>query len=332
MNMKKMTFREAIREAMSEEMRLDESIIFMGEDIGVYGGSFGVSEGMEEEFGSERILSTPISESTIVGAAAGAAMTGLRPICEMMFMDFICFGMDSLVNQAAKAHYMSGGKVNVPMVVRLPGGSGTGAAAQHSQSLEAWFCNVPGLKVVAPATPAQAKGLLKASIRDNNPVCFVENKLLYSTTGMVPVSDQYVIELEKSFVEREGDDVTIVTWGRMLLNAMEAADMLDKQGVHVEIVNPMTLYPMDMAPIEASVKKTGRLIIVHEAPKTGGVGGEVAARIAGGECFDYLDAPIVRLAGLDVPIPCNRRLEAAVVPQTKDIIESVYKVLGRNMG
>lgn len=328
MEMKEITYREAIREAMCEEMRRDNQVIFMGEDIGVYGGSFGVSQGMEDEFGKERILSTPISESVMVGAAAGAAMTGMRPICEMPFMDFIAFGMDSLVNQAAKARYMFGGNVSVPMVVRLPGGSGTGAAAQHSQSLEAWFCHVPGLKVVVPSTPAQAKGLLKAAIRDNNPVCFIENKLLYPVKGMVPESDHYVIELEKSFVEREGSDLTIVTWGTMLMKAMEAADRLMSAGIHAEIVNPMTLYPMDMETIEGSVKKTGKLLIVHEAPKTGGVGGEIAARIAEGPCFDYLDAPIIRLAGVDAPVPCNKKLEAALVPQTEDIVRAAQRLMG----
>ncbi len=326
MEIKEMTYREAVRLAMTEEMRRDSDVIFLGEDIGVYGGGFGVSAGMIDEFGEERVMDTPISESVIVGAAAGAAATGLRPICEMMFMDFISFGMDSLVNQAAKLRYMFGGEVSVPMVVRLPSGSGTGAAAQHCQSLEAWLCHVPGLKVVTASTPAQAKGLLKAAIRDNNPVCFIEHKLLYKMKGAVPLSDDYIIPLEKSYVEREGQDVTIVAWGTLLIKAMEAAEKLAEEGIEVEIVNPMTLYPMDMEPIEASVKKTGRLIIAHEAARTGGVGAEIAAKIAEGECFDYLDAPIIRLGGLDVPIPYNRHLEAAVVPQVEDIIDAVYQM------
>ena len=326
MQVKEMTYREAVRLAMTEEMRRDENVIFLGEDIGVYGGGFGVSVGMIDEFGEERVRDTPISESVIVGTAAGAAATGLRPVCEMMFMDFIAFGMDSLVNQAAKLRYMFGGEARVPMVVRLPSGSGTGAAAQHCQSLEAWLCNVPGLKVVTPSTPAQAKGLLKAAIRDDNPVCFIEHKLLYKMKGDVPVSEDYLIPLEKSYVEREGRDVTIVAWGTMLIKAMEAAEQLAAEGIEAEIVNPMTLYPMDMGPIETSVKKTGRLVIAHEAARTGGVGAEIAAKIAEGECFDYLDAPIVRLGGLDVPIPYNRHLEAAVVPQTEDIVEAVYQM------
>lgn len=326
MEIKEMTYREAVRLAMTEEMRRDSDVIFLGEDIGVYGGGFGVSAGMIDEFGEERVMDTPISESVIVGAAAGAAATGLRPICEMMFMDFISFGMDSLVNQAAKLRYMFGGEVSVPMVVRLPSGSGTGAAAQHCQSLEAWLCHVPGLKVVTASTPAQAKGLLKAAIRDNNTVCFIEHKLLYKMKGAVPLSDDYIIPLEKSYVEREGQDVTIVAWGTLLIKAMEAAEKLAEEGIEVEIVNPMTLYPMDMEPIEASVKKTGRLIIAHEAARTGGVGAEIAAKISEGECFDYLDAPIIRLGGLDVPIPYNRHLEAAVVPQVEDIIDAVYQM------
>lgn len=328
MEMQEMTYREAIRLAMSEEMRKDKNIIFLGEDIGVYGGGFGVSVGMIEEFGEERVLDTPISESVIVGAAAGAAVTGLRPICEMMFMDFISFGMDSLVNQAAKLRYMFGGAAQVPMVVRLPSGSGTGAAAQHCQSLEAWLCHVPGLKVVTPSTPAQAKGLLKAAIRDNNPVCFIEHKLLYKDKGMVPVGDDYVLSIGQSIVEREGTDATIVAWGTLLTKALEAAKKLSEEGIEVEIVNPMTLYPLDMEPIKESVKKTGCLIIAHEAAKTGGVGAEIAASIAESDCFDYMDAPIIRLGGLDVPIPYNRNLEAAVVPQIEDILDAVYQAVG----
>lgn len=328
MEMQEMTYREAIRLAMSEEMRKDKNIIFLGEDIGVYGGGFGVSVGMIEEFGEERVLDTPISESVIVGAAAGAAVTGLRPICEMMFMDFISFGMDSLVNQAAKLRYMFGGAAQVPMVVRLPSGSGTGAAAQHCQSLEAWLCHVPGLKVVTPSTPAQAKGLLKAAIRDNNPICFIEHKLLYKDKGMVPVGDDYVLSIGQSIVEREGTDATIVAWGTLLIKALEAAKKLSEEGIEVEIVNPMTLYPLDMEPIKESVKKTGRLIIAHEAAKTGGVGAEIAASIAESDCFDYMDAPIIRLGGLDVPIPYNRNLEAAVVPQIEDILDAVYQAVG----
>lgn len=325
--MKKMTYREAIRLGMTEEMRRDENVIFLGEDIGVYGGAFGVSIGMIEEFGEERILDTPITEAAIVGTAVGAAATGLRPICEIMFMDFLTFSMDALVNQGAKMRYMFGGQTQVPMVLRLPAGSGTGAAAQHCQSLEAWLCHVPGLKVVTPSTPAQAKGLMKAAIRDNNLVCFIEHKLLYKTEGDVPLDEEFIIEIGKTFLERPGKDVTIITYGTLIPKAMEAATFLAEEGIEVEILNPVTLYPMDMKPIVASVMKTGRVIVAHEAAKTGGVGGEIVARIAESEAFDYLNAPIIRLGGLDVPIPYNRELEAAVVPQKNDFVRAVYRLL-----
>lgn len=328
-NMKKMTYREALRLAMTEEMHRDENVIFMGEDIGVYGGTFGVSVDMVKEFGERRILDTPISEGAIVSTAVGAAMTGLRPICEIMFMDFVTLAMDALVNQGAKMRYMFGGQAQVPMVLRLPAGSGTGAAAQHCQSLEAWLCHVPGLKVVTPSTPEQAKGLMKAAIRDNNPVCFIEHKLLYNELGLVPLNRDFTISLGKTIVEREGCDVTIVTYGTMLKKALEAADFLSEEGLTVEILNPLTLYPMEMAPIIESVIKTGRLIVAHEASKTGGLGGEIAARIAESEAFDYLDAPIIRLGGLDVPIPYNQELEAAVVPQKSDFVQAVYKLMNR---
>lgn len=329
MEMKEMTYKDAIRLGMSEEMRRDENVIFFGEDVGLYGGAFGVSVGMLEEFGEERVRDTPISEAVIVGAAAGSAATGLRPITEMMFMDFITIGMDALVNQAAKMRYMFGGKAKVPMVLRLPSGSGTGAAAQHTQSLEAWLCHVPGLKVVTPSTPAEAKGLIKAAIRDDNPVCFVEHKLLYKIKGEVPVDEDYIVPLGKSYVKREGRDVTIVSWGTTLQKVLDAAAEVEKEGISVEVIDPVTLYPMDIDTIIESVKKTGRAIVVHEACKTGGLGGEIAARIAESEAFDYLDAPVMRLGGLDVPTPYNRNLEAAVVPKKDEIKEAIYKVMNR---
>lgn len=327
--MKEMTYKDAIRLGMSEEMRRDENVIFFGEDVGLYGGAFGVSVGMLEEFGEERVRDTPISEAVIVGAAAGAAATGLRPITEMMFMDFITIGMDALVNQAAKMRYMFGGKAKVPMVLRLPSGSGTGAAAQHTQSLEAWLCHVPGLKVVTPSTPAEAKGLMKAAIRDDNPICFVEHKLLYKIKGEVPVDEDYIVPIGKSHVKREGSDVTIISWGTTLQKVLDVAQEVEKEGISVEVVDPITLYPMDIDTIVESVKKTGRAIVVHEACKTGGVGGEIAARIAESEAFDYLDAPVLRVAGLDVPIPYNRNLEAAVVPNKDKIKDAIYKVMNR---
>lgn len=328
MGMKEITYKDAVREAMVEEMRRDEDIIFLGEDIGVYGGAFGVSVGMIEEFGEERVRDTPISEAAIAGCAAGAAATGLRPIMEIMFSDFITIAMDAIVNQAAKMRYMFGGKAQVPMVVRCPGGSGTGAAAQHSQSLEAWMCHVPGLKVVAPSTPADAKGLLKAAIRDNNPVMFFENKVLYKTKGLVPEED-YVIELGKADIKREGSDVTVVTYGRMLERCQQAAETLSKENIEVEIIDLMTLYPMDKETIIKSVCKTGRALIVHEAAKTGGLGGEIAASIVESEAFDFLDAPVKRLAGKDVPIPYNPELEKAVVPRTDEIEDAIRSLVVR---
>lgn len=328
MQMKEITYKEALREAMVEEMRRDEDIIFLGEDIGIYGGGFGVSVGMIEEFGPERILETPISEAAIAGCAAGAAATGLRTIMEIMFSDFITIAMDVIVNQAAKMRYMFGGKAQVPMVVRCPGGSGTGAAAQHSQSLEAWMCHIPGVKVVAPSTPADAKGLLKAAIRDNNPVIFYENKLLYKTTGLVPTED-YVIELGKANITRDGSDITVVTYGRMLERCEMAAEKLKDENINVEIIDLRTLYPMDKDTIIKSVCKTGRALIVHEASKTGGLGGEISASIVESEAFNHLKAPVKRLGGKDVPIPYNPTLEAAVVPNTDEIIDTIRDLVNR---
>lgn len=329
MEMQEMTYKDAIRLGMSEEMRRDENIIFFGEDVGVYGGAFGLSVGMVEEFGEERVKDTPISEAAITGAAAGAAATGLRPITEMMFSDFITIAMDNLANQAAKMRYMFGGKAKVPMVMRLPSGSGTGAAAQHTQSLEAWLCHVPGLVVVTPSTPAEAKGLIKSAIRDDNPVCFFEHKLLYKVKGMVPLDEDYLVPIGKSSIKREGKDVTIVTYGTTLQKAIDAAEEAEKEGISVEIVDPITLYPMDKDTIIESVKKTGRAIVVHEAAKTGGVGGEIAAAISESDAFDFLDAPVLRLGGKDVPIPYNRNLETAVVPSVEDIKNAIYKVMNR---
>ena len=323
--MREITYAEAIREAISIEMRRNPDVFMMGEDIGVYGGAFGVSVGMIEEFGPERIRDTPISEAAIVGAAIGAAVTGMRPVAEIQFSDFITIGMDQLVNQAAKMRYMFGGKAKVPMVLRAPAGSGTGAAGQHSSSMEAWYTHVPGLKVVIPSSPADAKGLLAAAIADDNPVVFLEQKLLYRRKGEVP-EEPYTIPLSESAVKRSGSDITIVTWGRMVERCLEAADeMIPK--VAVEIIDPRTLMPLDEAPIVQSVKKTGRLLIVHEAVQTGGFGGEIAARTADSEAFYYLDAPIRRLGGLDVPIPYNPTLEANVVPTRQAIIEAVHHLL-----
>ncbi|WP_042682479.1 alpha-ketoacid dehydrogenase subunit beta [Anaerosalibacter massiliensis] len=327
--MKEMTYKDAVKLAMVEEMRKDENVFLMGEDVGLYGGAFGVSVGMLEEFGEERVRDTPISEAAIAGAAAGAAVTGMRPIAEIMFMDFTTIAMDSLVNQAAKMRYMFGGKAKVPMVLRAPGGSGTGAAAQHSQSLEAWFCHVPGLKVVVPGTAADAKGLLKAAIRDDNPVVFVEQKTLYKVKGSVPIDDEFIIPLGKGEIKKEGEDVTIISYGRMLPRVLKVAEELEEEGISVEVLDPRTLVPLDKELIINSVKKTGRAILVNEACKTGGYLGEIASVISESEAFDYLDAPIIRLAGLDVPIPYNPELESAVVPSEKQIRDAVFKVLNR---
>jgi pyruvate dehydrogenase E1 component beta subunit len=324
--MREITYAQAIKEAMIEEMRADERVFLMGEDVGLYGGAFGVSVGMFEEFGEERVKDTPISEAVIAGAAAGAAVTGMRPIAEIMFSDFTSISMDQLVNQAAKMRYMFGGKAKVPMVLRTPSGSGTGAAAQHSQSLEAWFTHVPGLKVVIPSTPYDAKGLLKSAIRDDNPVIFFEQKLLYRKKGPVP-EEEYIIPLGAADIKRAGDDVTIITYGRMVPVCMKAADDLAALGVSVEVVDPRTLNPLDKNTLIKSAKKTGRVLIVHEACQTGGFGGELAAVIADSEAFFYLDAPIKRLGGLDVPIPYCPELEKNVVPTVETVIDAVQSLV-----
>ncbi|WP_163115341.1 MULTISPECIES: alpha-ketoacid dehydrogenase subunit beta [Bacillus] len=324
--MREISYLEAVREAMSQEMRENQDVFILGEDIGVYGGAFGVTRGMIEEFGPERVRNTPISEAAIAGGAVGAALTGMRPILELQFSDFITIAMDQLVNQAAKTRYMFGGKGKVPLVVRTPAGSGTGAAAQHSQSLEAWMAHIPGLKVVQPSTAYDAKGLLKAAMDDDNPVIFYEHKLLYKTIGEVP-EEQYSIPLGKADVKRSGKDVTIVATAIMVHKALEAAKELEAEGIDVEIIDPRTLVPLDEETIIESVKKTGKCIVVHEAVKRGGYGGEIASMIAESEAFDFLDAPIKRLGGLAVPIPYNPTLEKAVIPQVPDIIEAAKELV-----
>ena len=316
---REITYLEAVREALSQEMRRDAEVFLMGEDIGVYGGAFGVTRGMLEEFGAERVRDTPISEAVIAGAAAGAALMGMRPVMEIMFMDFLTISMNQLVNQAAKMHFMFGGKANVPMVIRAPAGSGTGAAAQHSQSLEAWFVHTPGIKVLAPATPYDVKGLLVAAIRDNNPVLFMEHKLLYRSKGAVP-EETYTIPFGQAEVKRQGRDLTVLAYSIMVPRALEAAEQLAGQGIDIEVVDLRSLKPLDTETIVRSVSKTGRVLILHESPRTGGFGGELAAVVAESEAFDYLDAPIRRLAGRDIPIPYNRTLERSTVPQVEDIV------------
>ena len=323
--MRELSYLEAIREALQQEMRRDPRVFVIGEDVGVYGGAFGVTRGLVEEFGEQRVIDTPISELGIAGAITGAALTGMRPVGEIMFMDFTTLAIEQLVNQAAKIRFMFGGTATVPFVLRCPAGSGTGAAAQHSQSLENWFVHVPGLKVVMPSTPYDAKGLLLASIRDDNPVIFVEQKLLYKTRGPVPEED-YTVPLGKADIKRAGRDLTIVATGVMVARALEAAEQLAREGIEVEVVDPRTLKPLDAELIIQSVSKTGRVLIVHEAARTGGYGGELAAIIAESEAFDYLDAPIVRLAGRDMPIPYNRTLEYHTVPQVENIVEAARQL------
>jgi pyruvate/2-oxoglutarate/acetoin dehydrogenase E1 component len=323
--MRELSYSEAVREALRQEMQNDERVFIIGEDVGVYGGAFGVTLGLIEEFGEERVIDTPISEYGIAGAVTGAALTGLRPVGEIMFMDFTTFAMEQLVNQAAKMRFMFGGMIEVPFVLRCPAGSGTGAAAQHSQSLENWFVHVPGLKVVMPSTPYDVKGLLIASIRDDNPVIFVEHKLLYKTKGHVP-EERYTIPIGTAEVKREGRDLTIIATAIMVKRALEAAEQLAQEGIEVEVVDPRTLKPLDEETIVHSVIKTGKVLIVHEACKTGGYGGELAAVIAQSKAFAYLEAPIIRLAGRDTPIPYNRMLEYHTVPQVENIVEAAREL------
>ncbi len=324
--MREITYAQAVAEAMREEMKRDPKVFLIGEDIGIYGGCFGVSKGFLEEFGPEQILETPISEQAFVGAAVGAAALGMRPIAEIMFSDFVTLATDQLVNHGAKMRFMTGGQLKVPMVLRTPAGCGTGAAAQHSQSLEAWMAHVPGLKVIMPATPYDAKGLLKAAIRDDNPVVFFEHKLLYKLKGEVPEED-YILPIGKADVKKEGKDVTIVSYSYALIKALNAAKALESEGISAEVVDIRTLVPLDEETIGNSVKKTGRVLVVHEACKTGGFGGEIVSRIVESEAFYYLDAPVRRLGGADLPIPYNPKLERMVVPQEEDIVAAVREIV-----
>ena len=324
--MREITYTEAVREAMSEAMRENPDVFLMGEDIGVYGGAFGVSRGMVEEFGEERVRSTPISESAIAGASVGAAMTGMRPIFEIQFSDFVTIALDQIVNQAAKIHYMYGGKAQIPLVMRTPGGSGTGAAAQHSQSLENWTAHIPGLKVVQPATAYDVKGLLHAAIEDNNPVMFYEHKLCYRTSSDVP-EGKYVIPLGVADIKHAGDDITIVATGIMVHKALEAAKQLAELNISVEVVDPRTLVPLDKQTIIDSVIKTGKAVVVTESVKRSGFSAELASVIVENESFDFLDAPVIRLAGKEVPIPYQPELEKLAVPQVEDIVEACVELM-----
>ena len=319
-NMKQMTYAEAIRDGMRVEMLRDPNVFLWGEDVGKFGGCFGVTAGLVDEFPG-RVIDTPISETAIVGAAVGAAAAGLRPIAEIMFVDFTGVCMDELFNQAAKMRYMFGGKAKVPMVLRCPCGAGMSAAAQHSQSMEAWFTHIPGLKTVMPSTPADAKGLMSAAIRDDNPVIFIEHKQLLGVTGDVP-EGEYVIPLGKADIKREGSQVTIVAWSWMVQKSLAAAETLAGQGISAEVLDLRSLSPLDKEAVLKSVGKTGKLVIVHEAVKTGGFGGEIAAIVAE-EGMDLLDGPIKRVAMPDTPIPFSPVLENFVIPSEERIIQAV---------
>jgi pyruvate/2-oxoglutarate/acetoin dehydrogenase E1 component len=319
------TFVEALRGCLEGEMRRDPSLMLIGEDIGRYGGIFGVTKGLLETFGPQRVRSTPISEATIIGAALGAAMTGIRTVAELMYVDFTACAMDQIVNQVAKMHYMSGGKLRVPLVIRTQEGAGRGNAAQHSQSLESWFLHVPGLKVVLPSTPADAKGLLTAAIRDDNPVLFIEHKLLYATKGKVP-EGEHIVPLGQADIKRVGKDVTIVTISHMVLQALRAAERLAEEGIDAEVIDLRCLCPLDLDTVIRSVRKTNRVVIAHEACKRGGFGGELAAQIQEA-AFDYLDAPIQRVGSLDVPIPYSRPMEEYVIPNPDRIREAAHRLM-----
>jgi pyruvate/2-oxoglutarate/acetoin dehydrogenase E1 component len=322
--MRKITYREALKEALREEMRRDPRVFLLGEDIAQFGGSYKVTQGLLDEFGPERVRNTPISEAAIVGAAVGAALTGMRPVAELMYVDFSGIAMDQIANQAAKNRYMFGGKALVPMVLRTQGGAGRSSAAQHAQSLEAWFIHIPGLKVVMPATPYDAKGLLKTAIRDDNPVIFIEHKLLYPETGEVP-EEEYLVPLGVAEVKRAGEDVTVVAHSRMVHLALRAADRLAAEGISCEVVDPRTLDPLDTSTILRSVEKTGRLVILQEAVAQCSFASEVAALVAE-EALDCLDAPIRRVTALDTPMPFSPKLERFVLPSEERLIAAVREV------
>ena len=324
--MSEMTYRDALNLALKEEMRRDPSVVTWGEDVALYEGSFKVTRGLLAEFGEERVKDTPISENTIVGVAVGAAMGGLRPVAELMTVNFALLAMDQIINHMTKISYMFGGQVNLPMVVRMPGGGGSQLAAQHSQSLETCFMHAPGIYVAYPATPADAKGLLKTAIRDNNPVIFLEHELLYNSKGEVPEDPEFVVPFGKAAVLREGTDVTIVAYARMTILALQAAAELEKEGVSCEVVDLRTLSPLDTATFTESVRKTGRGVVVEECWRTCGLGAEIATRIYDG-CFDRLLAPVRRVSGLDVPMPYSRELEKLCIPRVEDIVAAVRETL-----
>ncbi|MBI2089785.1 MAG: alpha-ketoacid dehydrogenase subunit beta [Deltaproteobacteria bacterium] len=323
--MPEQTYLDAIRSGLREEMARDRSIYILGEDVAV-GGPFGVTKGLAEEFGVGRVVNTPISEGTVVGLAVGAAILGLRPVVEVMFIDFITLAMDQLVNHAAKLHYMSGGQLRVPMTLRVQEGAMGSCGAHHSQSLEAWFLHVPGLKVVAPSNPADAKGLLKAALRDESPVVYVEHRGLYWSRGRVPEGD-HVVPIGRAAVSRLGKDVTVVAFGKMVGVAQQAAERLQDEGISVEVLDARTMCPLDLETIVASVRKTRRLVVAHEAVKIGGAGAEIAAEVQQA-AFNLLDSPVLRVGAVSAPVPASPVLEKEFVPGQEQIIDAVRKAVG----
>jgi pyruvate dehydrogenase E1 component beta subunit len=319
------TMREAISQALWEEMERDPKVFILGEEVGIWGGTYAVTKGFLDHFGPERVRDAPISEAAIIGAAIGSALNGLRPVAELMTINFAFVAMDHIVNEAAKLHYMFNGQFRLPLVIRAPGGGGRQLAATHSQTPDVIFAHFPGLKVVSPGTPEDAKGLLKAAIRSEDPVLYIENATIYQQRGEVP-DGEYTIPIGKSKVQREGKDVTLVTYSKMVSYCMQAAEQLEKEGIDAEIVDLRTLRPLDMGPVIESFKKTNRAVIAEEGWKSYGVGAEIATRIYE-EAFDYLDAPIKRVAQKEVPLPYNRRLEQLALPQVEDIISAVREVL-----
>jgi len=324
--MARITFREAISQALREEMHRDERVFIMGEEVGVWGGTYAVTRGFLDEFGEKRVRDTPIAEGVIVGAAAGAAIAGLRPVAEIMTINFAFLAMDQIVNHVAKLHYMFNGQITCPLVIRTVGGGGRQLAASHSQAPDVVFAHFPGLKVVAPGTPADAKGLLKAAIRDDDPVFFIEHATLYQVRGEVPEDEDFLVPIGVSDVKREGRDATIVSYSKMLQVSLEAADRLAEEGIEAEVIDLRTLRPLDTRPIVESVKKTNRLVVVEEGWRTYGIGAEIASRVTE-LAFDHLDAPPRRVAQAEVPLPYNRRLEQMALPQVEDVIRAVKDVM-----
>jgi pyruvate dehydrogenase E1 component beta subunit len=325
--MRQLTYSEAIREALTEEMTRDPAVFVMGEDVGVFGGVFGVTAGMLEKFGEERVRDTPISEAAIVGAGLGAAMMGMRPVVEIMFGDFLMCAGDQIANQVAKARYMSGGKADVPLTIRVTTGAPGSAAAQHSQSPESWFMNVPGLKIVVPASPADAKGLLKTAIRGCDPVLYFEHKMLYDRKGPVPEGADYLVPFGEAAALRDGADVTLIGIGAMVQKALAAADTLAEEGIDAEVIDPRTLVPLDKETLIRSVAKTGRAVIAHEAHRRAGPGAEIAAMLAE-DAVEYLDGPVVRVAAKNVPLPYSPLLENIVLPDVEDVIAAAQSFWG----